>query len=156
MKKILSLAIMSLALFSCSKSNDEDNNKDAYHPEVIEVLKVLDGKWQGEGGASDEVLTFTLFGKQKWIEGTAGGAMWFHGNATREFVYIDNTPQKWDMYFNVDPKEKKIGMNEVASDGKYSIVTTKEYSYKIIDNNTIELHDKSLSWMHIYKYHRIR
>ena len=43
MKKILFLAIMSLALFSCSKSNDEDNNKDAYHPEVMEVLKVLEG-----------------------------------------------------------------------------------------------------------------
>ena len=82
--------------------------------------------------------------------------MWFHGNVTREFVYIDNTPQKWDMYFNVDPKEKKIGMNEITSDGKYSIVTIKEYSYTIIDNNTIELHDKSPSWMHVYKYHRIR
>ena len=58
MKKILFLAIMSLALFSCSKSND-DEDKDAYRPEVVEVLKVLEGKWQGEGGASDEVLTFT-------------------------------------------------------------------------------------------------
>lgn len=155
MKKLLFLALMSLALFSCSKSND-DEDKDAYRPEVVEVLKVLEGKWQGEGGASDEVLTLTPFGKQKWIEGAAGGAMWFHGSATREFVYIDNTPQKWSMYFNVDPKEKKIGMNETTPEGKYSIVTTKEYSYTIIDNNTIELHDKSLSWMRVYKYHRIR
>lgn len=155
MKKLILFTTVLMSLFACNKGNGEDDvNK--FSAEETEILKVLDGKWQGEGGASDEVLTFTPFGKQKWIEGAAGGAMWFHGNATREFVYIDNTPQKWDMYFNVDPKEKKIGMNEIASDGKYSIVTTKEYSYTIIDNNTIELHDKSLSWMHVYKYKRIR
>ena len=69
--------------------------------------------------------------------------------------YVNNQLEEWKMYFYIDTKKKEISMNGV-DEGKYSVVQTKSYDYKIIDKNTMQLHDKSLSWMHVYKYKRIR
>ncbi len=154
MKKIILFTMTILALCSCSK--DDDENKDAYRPEVAKVINVLSGKWRGEGHASDEVLTFVPFGELKWINGTIGGVMWFHGKATRQFLYLDKTMETWNMYFYVDVEKKKIGMNGETDDGKFSIVPAIAYEYTIKDDNTISLHDTSLSWIHEYDYHRIR
>ena len=67
-----------------------------------------------------------------------------YGNAVRRFDYIGKQ-EEWKMYFDVDTKKKEIHMYGAEEDDKFSIVQTKQYYYKVIDNNTIQLHDKSLS-----------
>lgn len=154
MKKWIICIMAIVSFFSCSKDNNVENDS-GYNTEVKEVLNVLHGKWQQEGGVSNEILSFEPFGQQKVIKSSIGGIGYFHGNAKRRFDYIGKQ-EEWKMYFYVDTKKKEISLYGVEDDGTYSIVQTKFYDYKIIDNNTIQLHDKSLSSLNIYNYNRIR
>ena len=155
MKKWIICIMAIMSFVSCSKDNNVDYDS-GYNTEVKEVLNVLHGKWQQEGGVSNEILSFEPFGQQKAINGSAGGVMYFYGNATRQFYYVDSQSEVWKMYFYVNTKKQEISMNGIDDDGKYSIVRTKTYDYKIINHNTIQLHDKSLSSLNIYNYNRIR
>lgn len=154
MKKLILFTAVLLTMFSCNKDNSEDS-ANKFSEEETEVLKVLDGKWEKESNYSPETLSFEPFSQQKVIKSSIGGIGYFHGNATRRFDYIGKQ-EEWKMYFYVDTKKKEISLYGVDDDGTYSIVQTKFYDYKIIDNNTIQLHDKSLSWMLVYNYKRIR
>ena len=154
MKKLILITAVLLRMFSCNKDNSEDS-ANKFSEEETEVLKVLDGKWEKESNYSPETLSFEPFSQQKVIKSSIGGIGYFHGNATRRFDYIGKQ-EEWKMYFYVDTKKKEISLYGVDDDGTYSIVQTKFYDYKIIDNNTIQLHDKSLSWMLVYNYKRIR
>lgn len=155
MKKwVLCIAIL-FAFISCGKDDNEEID-NGYSTEVKEVLKVLQGKWQSENSSDPEELTFTPFGHNVSKNGGAGGVMYFHGNATRKFLYLNKDWEIWRMYFFVDTKKGELSMFGINEDETYSIVQTKRYEYQIIDNNTIRLHDKSLSWLLVYNYKRIR
>ena len=154
MKKLILFTAVLLLLFACSK-DDNESNANKFSEEETEVLKVLDGKWEKESNYSPETLSFEPFSQQKVIKSSIGGIGYFHGNAKRRFDYIGKQ-EEWKMYFYVDTKKKEISLYGVEDNGTYSIVQTKFYDYKIIDNNTIQLHDKSLSSLNIYNYNRIR
>lgn len=154
MRKLILFTTVLLTMFSCNKDNSEDS-ANKFSKEETEVLKVLDGKWEKESNYSPETLSFEPFSQQKAIKSSIGGIAYFHGNATRRFDYIGKQEER-KMYFYVDTKKKEISLYGVDDDGTYSIVQTKFYDYKIIDNNTIQMHDKSLSWMLVYNYKRIR
>lgn len=154
MKKLILFTAVLLSLFACSK-DDNESKANKFSEEETEVLKVLDGKWEKESNYSPETLSFEPFSQQKVIKSSIGGIGYFHGNAIRRFDYLGKQ-EEWNMYFDVNIGKKEIYLYGVEADGTYSIVQTKFYDYKIIDNNTIQLHDKSLSWMLVYNYKRIR
>ena len=154
MKRFILITAVLLSLFACNKDDSVDNEKK-FSTEEKELLKILNGKWKKESNYSSETLSFEPFNQQKEVNGSAGGVMYFHGNATRKFYYVDNQSEEWKMYFYIDTKKKEIAMYGVDN-GKYSIIQTKSYDYNIINNSTIELHDKSLSWTHTYSYKRIK
>lgn len=154
MKKLIVCIIALVALFSCSRDNNEENIY-GYNAEEKEVLNILQGKWQQEGGISNEILSFAPFEQKKTINSSIGGIMYFYGNVTRQFYYVNNQLEVWEMYFYIDTQKREIFLYGVDND-KYSITQTKVYDYKIINNNTIELHDHSLSTLNTYNYTRIR
>lgn len=155
MKKLILFTAVLLSLFACSK-DDNESKANKFSVEETEVLNVLQGKWESENKSDSEKLTFTPFRYSVSKNGGAGGVMSFHGNATRKFLYLNKDWETWDMYFYVNTKEHEICMYGINEDKTFSIVQTKVYEYKIIDNNTIRLHDKSLSWMLVYNYKRIK
>ncbi len=146
-----------IALFSLVSCNKDDNVEliNGYSKEEKEVLNILQGKWKSENVADPEELSFTLFGSNVSKNGGASSVMYFHGKVTRKFLYLNKDWETWNMYFFVNTTKREIGMYGINEDGTFSIVQTKIYEYKIIDNNMIQLHDKSLSWMHTYKYKRL-
>lgn len=154
MKKWLICIIALFSFVSCIKDNGEGTT-DGYSTEEKEALNFLQGKWKSENAFDPEELTFTLFGHSEKRMGGAGGTMYFHGNSIRKFLYLNKDWEAWDMYFYVNTKEREISMYGINEDKTFSIVQTKIYEYKIVDNNTIRLHDKSLSWVHEYNYKRI-
>lgn len=137
---------------SCKKKDDVRNG---YTDEVKAVLNVLNGSWRSENKHDPEELTFTLFGRTIEKNGGIAGVMYFHGKATRKFTYLDGKEETWNMYFYVNTEKKEIVMYGINDDGTFDIVRSTTYSYSITDNNNIELHDKSLSWIHVYNYKRI-
>ena len=159
MKKAILLATILVALFACSK-DDSDNKESKFSTEEIELLKALSGKWEKEGDNFHEMLSFAPYGEKKTIHASVVGKDIIgisYGDATYRYGHSDGT---WDkekkMYFDVNTKKNEIHMYEVEDDGRFSITSTKSYDCKIIDNNTIQLHDKSLSAFHVYNYKRIR
>lgn len=154
MKKWILCIVVLLSFCSCSKDNDGGVN--GYSTEVKKVLDVLKGEWEKEGKNFPETLSFTPFGEDKAVSGPAGGVMYFNGRARRNFFYVDGSEQVWDMYFYVNTEKKEISMYGVEDDEKFSVTQTKFYEYDIVDNNTIRLHDKSLSRMHEYYYRRVK
>ena len=154
MRKVILFIAVLLSLFACSK-DDNESKANKFSEEDMEVLKVLDGKWEKESNYSPETLSFEPFSQQKVIKSSIGGIGYFHGNATRRFDYMGKQ-EEWKMYFYVDTKKKEISLYGVEDNGTYSIVQTKFYDYKILDNNTIQIHDKSLSQLLVYNYKRIR
>lgn len=155
MEKWIICIIALFSFVSCSKDNGEEI-VNGYRTEEKEVLNVLQGKWKSDNASDPEELTFNLFGHSVSKNGGAGGIMYFHGNATRKFLYLNKDWEAWSMYFFVNTTKREIDMYGINEDETFSIVQTKTYEYKIIDNNTIRLHDKSLSWMHEYNYKRIK
>lgn len=153
MRKVILFIAVLLSLFACSK-DDNESKANKFSEEETEVLKVLDGKWEKESNYSPETLSFEPFSQQKVIKSSIGGIGYFHGNAKRRFDY--GKQEEWKMYFYVDTKKKEISLYGVEDNGTYSIVQTTFYDYKILDNNTIQLHDKSLSQLLVYNYKRIR
>ena len=152
MKKWIICIIAFLSFVSCNNSEEDING---YSAEEKEVLNVLQGKWKRESDSNPEELTFTLFGHEEKKNGGGGGIIYFHGDATRKFPYLNEGWKTWDMYFYINTIKCEICMYGVNEDKTYKVEQTKFYEYKIIDNNTIRLHDKSLSWMHVYNYKRI-
>ena len=155
MKKWIICIVALFSIVSCSKEDNEEII-NGYSVEEKEVLNVLHGKWKSENASDPEELTFTIFGHSVIKNGGAGGVMYFHGNATRKFTYLNKGWETWNMYFYVNTTKHEIAMYGINEDETFSIVQTKTYEYKIINNNTIRLHDKSLSWMHEYNYNRIQ
>ena len=157
MRKLILFTTMLLSLLACSK-DDNENNANKFSTEETELLNVLNGKWQKEDNFSPEVLSFSPYSEKKTISGTVVGKEIiniFHGDAMRRFSYLGNQEEQ-KMYFNVNTEKKEIHLYGAEGDGTFSITRTKQYDYKVIDNNTIQLHDKSLSESHVYNYKRIR
>lgn len=153
MKKWVLCIIALFSLVSCNKDDNVELN--GYSKEEKEVLNILQGKWRSENDPYPEELSFTLFGSSVSKNGEASTVMYFHGNVIRKFLYLNKDWETWNMYFYVNISKREIGMYGINEDGTFSIVQTKIYDYKIIDNNMIQLHDKSLSWTNTYKYKRI-
>ena len=154
MKKVILFAMVLLSLFACSKDDSEDKvNK--FSAEETELLNLLNGRWEKEDNYSPEVLSFSPYAQKEVIKSSVGSIGYFYGNAIRRFDYLGKQ-EEWNMYFDVNIGKKEIYLYGVEGDGTYSIVRTKFYNYKIIDNNTIQLHDKSLSGLLVYNYKRIR
>jgi len=154
MKRIIICIIAVTAVLSCSKEN---HNPNGYSPEEKEVIDVLSGEWKQEGDT--ETLSFTPFGETKEMSGTFEGitfTQYFHGRSTLQFDYLGKEREKWDMYFFVNTRKKEIEMCGVVDENKYSLVRTKTYDYNIIDNNTIRLHDQSLSLLLTHNYTRTK
>jgi hypothetical protein len=159
MKKVILLTTLLLTLFACSKDENE-NKASKFSAEETEILKVLNGKWEKEGDNFHEMLSFAPYGEKKTIHGSIVGKDIIgiaYGDATYRYGHADGT---WDkgqnMYFNISADKKEIHMYGINEDGSFSVVRTKQYDYNIVDNNTIQMHDKSLSAFHAYNYKRIR
>lgn len=157
MRKVILFVAVLLSLFACSK-DDGENSVNKFSAEETKILKVLDGKWEKDDKSSPEVLSFSPYSEKKTVSGTVVDKEIiniFHGDAICCFSYLGKQEEQ-KMYFYVNTEKKEIHLYGVEEDGKFSIVQTKFYDYKVIDNNTIQLHDKSLSWMIVYNYKRIR
>ena len=154
MRKVILFIAVLLTMFSCNKDNSEDST-NKFSAEETELLNLLNGRWEKEDNYSPEVLSFSPYAQKEVIKSSVGGIGYFHGNAIRRFDYLGKQ-EEWNMYFDVNIGKKEIYLYGVEADGTYSIVRTKFYNYKIIDNNTIQLHDKSLSQLLVYNYKRIR
>lgn len=157
MRKLILFTTMLLSLFACSK-DDNENNANKFSAEETEILNLLNGKWQKEDSFSPEVLSFSPYSEKKTVGGTVIDKdihYTFYGDAIRRFDYIGKQ-EEWKMYFNVDTEKKEIHLYGAEGDGTFSTTRTKQYDYKVIDNNTIQLHDKSLSGLLVYNYKRIR
>lgn len=145
-----------IALFSLISCNKDDNVKlNGYSKEEKEVLNILQGKWRSVNDPYPEELSFTLFGSNVRKNGEASAVMYFHGNVIRKVRYLNKDWETLNMYFYVTPTKREIGMYKIKEDGTFSIGRTMIYDYRIIDNNMIQLHNKSLSWTNTYKYKRI-
>lgn len=154
MKKLILFTAVLLTMFSCNKDNSEDS-ANKFSAEETELLNLLNGRWEKEDNYSPEVLSFSPYAQKEVIKNLVGGIGYFYGNAIRRFDYLGKQ-EEWNMYFDVNIGKKEIYLYGIEADGTYSIVRTKFYDYKIIDNNTIQLHDKSLSPLLVYNYNRIR
>lgn len=159
MGKLILFTAMLLSLLACSK-DDGENKANKFSAEETELLKVLNGKWEKEGDNFHEILSFTPYGEKKTTHGSVVGKDIIgiaYGDATYRYGHSDGT---WDkeqkMYFYVSTEKKEIHLYKVEDDGTFSITSTKFYDYKVIDNNTLQLHDKSLLGFHVYDYHKIR
>jgi hypothetical protein len=157
MQKVILFIAVLLSLFACSK-DDSENSVNKFSAEETKILKVLDGKWEKDDKSSSEVLSFSPYSEKKMISGIVVDkeiVNIFHGDAICCFSYLGKQEEQ-KMYFYVNTEKKEIHLYRVEEDGKFSIVQTKSYDYNIIDNNTIQLHDKSLSGLLVYNYKRIR
>ena len=154
MRKVILFIAVLLSLFACSK-DDNESKANKFSAEETELLNLLNGRWEKEDNYSPEVLSFSPYAQKEVIKSSVGGIGYFYGNAIRRFDYLGKQ-EEWNMYFDVNIGKKEIYLYGVEADGTYSIVRTKFYNYKIIDNNTIQLHDKSLSQLLVYNYKRIR
>lgn len=150
MKKLVQILMFVLFLTSCSK---EDDSNIKFNSETQDVLSVLNGKWKSDG-IYPETLTFKSYNEPTEIPSvnTDWASLEMHGLLTREFTLLGES-DKWNMVFYINTSKKTISAYEIIN-SKYTIVTSKIYDYTIVDNNTIRLHDQSLSQLNIETYIR--
>lgn len=140
-----------LAVAGCKK---DDSPK--FPSDVQEVLNSIEGTWESTDTYNAETLTFTAYQAPTEIQSASSDwpAMTFHGTLQRDFRYIGDTWEHWDMYFYINPQSKVIYCKKTANGGQWSLINAKAYDYKIIDENTIRLHDQDLSALNEKVYKR--
>lgn len=149
MRKILMLMLLPVMLWSCSK--DDEPKADKFPSGVSNVLDVLQGTWVSD--ETDNTLTFAPYSEPRKVQ--PANASWtplqVYGTLQRDYYYR-GTPETENYYFLVNVDKKEIHAYGITENGSYTIVTSKSYDYEIINNATIRLHDKSLSWFNAHTY----
>lgn len=144
MKKILYLLTIALAFTGCKK---DDSPK--FPADVQEVLNSIVGTWESEDTYNAETITFTSYQAPTEIQPASSShdAMTFHGTMHRHFKYIagGGTWLDEDYYFLIKPDKKEIHAYGITQSQTWALNQFVFYDYKIVDENTIRLHDQQLS-----------
>lgn len=140
-----------LAVAGCKK---DDSPK--FPSDVQGVLNSIVGTWESTDTYNAETITFTAFQAQTEIQSASSDwpAMKFHGTMQRDFRYIGDTWEHDEYYFHVMPDKKVIAAYGITQSQTWAFNNTKAYDYKIVDENTIRLHDQQLSALNETVYKR--
>lgn len=151
MKRILYLLAIVLAVAGCKK---DDSPK--FPSDVQGVLNSIDGTWESTDTYNAETITFTAFQEPTEIQSASSDwpAMAFHGTMQRDFRYIGDTWEHDEYYYYVMPDKKIIAAYGITQSQTWAFNQTKAYDYKIVDENTIRLHDQQLSALNEKVYKR--
>lgn len=153
MKKVLFILAVALAFTGCKKDDTQQTPSD-----VQEVLNSIVGTWESTDTYNAETITFTAYQAPTEIQSASSEfpSMTFHGTMQRHFKYIagGGTWVDEDYYFLIMPSKKEIHAYGIASNQTWALNQTKFYDYKIVDENTIRLHDKDLSELNEKVYKR--
>ncbi|MBR5720559.1 MAG: hypothetical protein IKX38_06085 [Bacteroidales bacterium] len=151
MKKIIIVLATLLAVAGCKK---DDSHK--FPADVQEVLNTIIGTWESTDTYNAETLTFTAYQEPTDIQSASSDwpAMTFHGTIQRDFRYIGDTWEHEDYYFLIRPDKKEINAYGITSNQTWALNQSKFYDYKIVDENTIRLHDQDLSLLNEKVYKR--
>ena len=151
MRKItIELAIIMVILAGCKKDDPK------FPSDVQEVLDVIVGTWESTDTYNAEILTFTAYQEPIDIQSASSNwpSMTFHGTFQRDFRYIGSTWIHEDYYFLIRPDKKEINAYGITSNQTWALNPSKFYDYKIVDENTIRLHDQDLSPLNEKVYKR--
>ncbi len=151
MKRIIYVLAIALAFTGCKK---DDSPK--FPSDVQEVLNTIVGTWESEDTYNAETITFTAFEAPTEIQSASSDwpAMSFHGTMQRDYRYLGDTWEHDDYYFQILPSKKVIAAYGITQSQTYALNQTKAYDYKIVDENTIRLHDQQLSALNEKVYKR--
>lgn len=151
MKRIIFVLATLLAVAGCKK---DDSPK--FPSDVQEVLNSIVGTWESTDTYNAETLTFTAYQAPTEIQSASSDwpAMTFHGTLQRDFRYIGDTWEHEDYYFLIRPDKKEINAYGITSNQTWALNQSKFYDYKIVDENTIRLHDQQLSALNEKVYKR--
>lgn len=140
-----------LAVAGCKK---DDSPK--FPSDVQGVLNSIVGTWESTDNYNAETITFTAFQAPTEIQSASSDwpAMSFHGTMQRDFRYIGDTWEHDEYYFHVMPDKKVIAAYGITQSQTWAFNQTKAYDYKIVDENTIRLHDQQLSALNETVYKR--
>lgn len=145
MKKVVISLLAIMALVACK---GRDDVKPGYSKDVQEVVDVLKGEWEKVDEPKDERLSFAPFGETKKMTAkafTSEVINFMYGRTKREFIYVGGKWETSDMYFTLQPSKMQLQLYNVVDDTHFSVVGYKSYTYEIVDQNTIQLIDNSLS-----------
>ena len=151
MKKLIYVLAIALAMTGCKK---DDSSK--FPTDVQEVLNTIVGTWESTDTYNAETLTFTAFDEPTEIESatTDWPAMKFDGILKRDYLYLGGTWKHDEYYYYVMPDKKVITAFGITQDQLWNLYWGKVYDYKIVDENTIRLHDQDLSALIITTFKR--
>ena len=151
MKKMIYMVAIALAMFGCKK---DDSPK--FPADVQEVLNTIVGVWESTDTYNAETITFTAFDAPNEIESPSPDwpHMTFHGTLQRDYRYLGDTWEHSDYYFLISPDKKEIHAYGITQSQTWALNQTKTYDYKIVDENTIRLHDQQLSALNETVYKR--
>lgn len=151
MKRIIIILATLLALTGCKK---DDSPK--FPSDVQGVLNTIVGTWESADTYNAETITFTAFQAPTDIQSASSDwpAMAFHGTMQRDFRYIGDTWEHDEYYYSVMPDKKVIAAYGITQSQTWALNQTKAYDYKIVDENTIRLHDQQLSSLNEKVYKR--
>lgn len=148
MKKFLSILAVALMLGSCSENREEDYG---FNEHEKEILNVLSGTWVCEktiGGNvySTEEITFSPFDAPTNIAPPSDSyaSMELDGTMYRSYT-SGNFNNTENLYFSIDVKENTITTFGIGSNNSWTFNAGGKYKYKIVNDNTITLHDTDLS-----------
>ena len=151
MKRIIFVLATLLAVAGCKK---DDSPK--FPSDVQGVLNSIVGTWESTDTYNAETITFTAFQAPTEIQSASSDwpAMSFHGTMQRDFRYIGDTWEHDAYYYYVMPDKKVIAAYGITQSQTWAFNQTKAYDYKIVDENTIRLHDQQLSALNEKVYKR--
>ena len=151
MKRTLYLLAIVFVITGCKK---DDSPK--FPADVQEVLNVIVGTWESTDTYNAETITFTAFEAPTEIQSASSDwpTMSFYGIMQRDYRYLGDTWEHDDYYFQILPSKKVIAAYGITQSQTWALNQTKTYDYKIVDGNTIRLHDRQLSALNEKVYKR--